>query len=85
MNTPRRIGLMLVLAVAAGACSTPEQRAQRQQVDMQQRMVIHGPECVGLGFARDTDPWRECVIEQGALAELDALSAYHAGWRHGMW
>ncbi len=76
---------VLALALAASACSTPERRAERSRPTMEQRMALHGPACVRLGNAPDTDPWRHCVVERSSRAELDDLSGYHMGWRHGIW
>jgi len=83
----RGVGYLLLpmLAFGAAACSSPERRAERAQEAMSLRMAMHGQECVRLGFASNTDPWIHCVTQQGAQAELDALSAYHTGWRHGSW
>ena len=79
------LALALAFALAVAACSTPERRAERMQAAMAQRMTVRGPECARLGHARDTDPWRRCVIEQSSRAELDQMSGYHMGWRHGLW
>ncbi|MGI4717632.1 MAG: hypothetical protein ACRYF6_04595 [Janthinobacterium lividum] len=87
MRMPLAIVLTFALtfALAVAACSTPERRAERMQAAMAQRMAVHGPECARLGHAHDTDPWRRCVIEQSSRAELDQISGYHMGWRHGLW
>jgi len=85
MRTSLLHWLVLALAPVATACGTPERRAERARTAMEQRMAAHGPACVRLGNAPDTDPWRHCVVERSSRAELDELSGYHMGWRHGSW
>ena len=77
--------LVCALALATSACSTPERRAERVRAAMEQRMAVHGPACTRLGNVPRTAPWRHCVTERSARAELDELSGYHMGWRHGAW
>ncbi len=80
-----RMVTILTLALAAAACSTPERHAARARAAMEQRMALHGPACARLGNAPHTDTWRHCVIERSSQAELDDMSGYHMGWRHGAW
>ena len=53
------VKVLLVVLVFLGivACSTPEQRAQ---------MVIekYGPYCEKLGYNRETDNWRDCLMRE---------------------
>lgn len=59
-----------VLALTLAACATPEQRAARA-------IERFGPYCDKIGFKRDTDPWRTCVVNAQAAsdAEDDAIAA----------
>lgn len=57
----------LILA-AAGACcllgcSSPQERAQKQQAEMDRMIAEYGPACSELGYARDSDLWRNCVLQ----------------------
>lgn len=47
-------------------CSTPQQRAQQQQADMDKLIAEYGPSCSQAGYVRDTDPWRSCIVPLGA-------------------
>lgn len=85
MRMPQMQWLVLALALVAAGCSAPEQRAERARIAMEQRMAVHGPVCVRLGNAPHSDPWHHCVVERSSRAELDEMSGYHMGWRHGIW
>lgn len=63
-----RYALIAAIALLA-ACATPAQRAERV-------MAIHGPYCDKLGFQRDTDPWRNCVMQQANAAQAASSAAY---------
>jgi hypothetical protein len=66
---------MLLLATLLAACATPEQRAEQARQEMQQRIRIFGPACRDLGFAEDSDPWRQCILQlsQRETQQLRAL------------
>ncbi|HEY8024547.1 MAG TPA: hypothetical protein VIF60_08280 [Burkholderiaceae bacterium] len=58
--------LMLVLALCTlTACSTPADRAARAQREVEQMMQEFGPACDKLGYTRDSDAWRNCVLKLG--------------------
>lgn len=44
-------------------CSTPQQQALEQQAEMDRMTAEYGPACTKLGYASDTDPWRDCVLQ----------------------
>lgn len=52
---------LLVVAVAAAltGCATPQDRAAKS-------VVRFGPYCEGLGYKKDTDPWRSCILKEEA-------------------
>lgn len=60
-----RHSLLLVGALALVGCATatPAERAARAQAEMQQLITIYGPACDKLGFQKDTDNWRDCVLQ----------------------
>ncbi|MDB5959214.1 MAG: hypothetical protein JWP59_508 [Massilia sp.] len=57
--------LASVLLTLCG-CSTPQERAQKQQAEMDQMIVEFGPACEKLGYAVRSDPWRNCVVQLAA-------------------
>jgi len=73
------------LALLSG-CATMEQEAARQEQEMGRMIYVYGPACQRLGFAPDTDQWRNCVI---GLGQMDAMyyygNSYYSGspgWRY---
>ena len=57
---------LLVLFVAG--CATQAERAAQVQREVEQMIQLYGPGCEKLGYKRDSDPWRECVLR---LAQRD--------------
>lgn len=55
------------------ACSTPQERAARMQAEMDRIIVEYGPACVRLGYAPNTDPWRNCMLQ---LSTTDDILRY---------
>lgn len=47
----------VVLPAVLIGCATPEQKAQRY-------LEVYGPVCDKLGFEKNTDNWRNCVLGQ---------------------
>ncbi|MGG7603202.1 hypothetical protein [Massilia sp. BKSP1R2A-1] len=80
---------ILVLPLLLAACSTPQQRAERLQAEMADLMAIYGPACTRLGYAPNSDPWRECVLQLSTRDEVRRYGpSYHGGygprgWRGG--
>ena len=58
--------LILVLLAGLSGCATPAERAARVQQEVEQMIQLYGPACDRLGFTRDTDPWRECILRLNA-------------------
>lgn len=72
------------------ACSTPQQRAQQMQADAERMMVTYGPACSRLGYADNSDPWRNCVIQLSTRDEMQrysypGYSGYYGGFGRGYW
>lgn len=55
------IALTLGSLILAG-CATPEQQAARFEQIFEYRVQTYGASCEKIGFKRDTDPWRQCVM-----------------------
>jgi hypothetical protein len=51
-----------IAAFLAGCTTTPAEQAARTQQEADRMRVVYGPACERLGFTRDTDPWRHCVM-----------------------
>lgn len=51
-------------------CATPQEKAMEQQAEMERLMVEYGPACSQLGFAPNSDQWRNCVVQ---LAQRDGV------------
>ena len=61
-------GIVILTMVFITACATPEQRVERQ-------LRVYGPYCDRIGFQRDTDAWRNCVVQQVAIDAQRAQAA----------
>jgi len=75
-------------ALLAAACSTPAERAARMQAEMTQLIAIYGPACTQLGYAANSDPWRQCVLHLSMREELQRMgnnSGVYGGWGPGRW
>lgn len=46
----------VLIAVLLSGCATPEERGAK----LAER---YGGSCDALGYARNTDPWRDCVLK----------------------
>lgn len=57
-----RFALMILLLATLPGCMTQAQRAAAAQAEVDDMIKVYGPACIKLGYAKDTDPWRECVL-----------------------
>ncbi len=57
-----RYGLAILLVFLLQGCATPEERAARVQAEVEEMIKVYGPACEKLGYAKDSDPWRECIL-----------------------
>lgn len=57
----RRILTILLLAAISG-CVSQAQRAAAIQAEVDDMIKVYGPACEKLGYAKDTDPWRDCIL-----------------------
>jgi hypothetical protein len=69
----------LILTAASAffllGCATPQEQALKQQAEMERMMAEFGPACTQLGYATNSDPWRNCVVQ---------LAAKDSGMRGGV-
>ena len=78
-----RTSILLLLAAVVGAgCATPEQRAAALQAEMVNMVRTYGPPCARLGYAPNSDPWRNCVLQLSTKDEIRS-SSYSAYPYHG--
>ena len=61
--------LSVFTAFFLGGCATPAERAAQIQREVDEMIVVYGPGCERLGFAKGSDEWRHCILR---LAERDA-------------
>ena len=83
LPSPAAAGALLLLAVATAACSTPQERAAQKQAEMANMMATYGPACSRLGYAVDSDPWRNCIINlsmKDDLQHFGSYPGYYPGW-----
>ena len=76
---------VLAMTLALAACSTPQQRAERAQAEMAEQMTVYGPACSRLGYAQNSDQWRQCVLQLSTREELRYTNSYYAGWHSYPW
>jgi hypothetical protein len=83
----RTIAIAGLAALTLAGCSTPEQRAAEIQAEMNRMMVTFGPACDKLGYAANSDPWRNCVLQLSAKedAQRYGYPAYYAAYGRSRW
>ncbi|MGZ3159206.1 MAG: hypothetical protein ACXU7D_06665 [Burkholderiaceae bacterium] len=65
MRTFIALSRLLLPMALLSACATPAQEAAYAQHEMERTIAIYGPACEKLGYATNTDPWRNCVMQLG--------------------
>ncbi len=55
--------LFVMLIPLLTACETPADRAARVKAEVEEMVREYGPGCEKLGYIRDSDPWRECILK----------------------
>ena len=58
--------MMATSIVCLLGCTTPQEKALKQQAEMDRMMAEYGPACTQLGHAPNSDPWRNCVLQLAA-------------------
>jgi hypothetical protein len=54
--------LTLLFALLLFGCMTPEEHAAKVKLEVEEMIKVYGPGCEKLGFTKETDQWRECVL-----------------------
>ncbi|WP_426111305.1 hypothetical protein [Massilia sp. PWRC2] len=78
----RTLLLTVAIALNLAACSTPQERAFRQQANMDATIIEFGPACARLGYTANSDLWRNCVIQ---LSTRDDFVRYGSSYPYGGW
>lgn len=74
MNSLRvLITTALLTGLAGCATTTPAERAAQMQRQADEMVQIYGPACDKLGYTRDSNPWRDCVLN---LATQENMKLY---------
>lgn len=75
----RTLMMMLATLLMLLGCASPQEKAQnearKREAEMALMVVEFGPACTQVGFTANTDPWRNCVVQQAATRE-----ANKSGW-----
>jgi len=66
----RRYCLLLLLTILMTGCQTPAERAANVKKEVEGMIKVYGPGCEKLGYTRDTDPWRDCILHLRAHDDL---------------
>lgn len=61
-----RNGLMVLLIAALAGCMTQAERIAAEKAEVDEMVKVYGPACEKLGYAKDTDPWRDCILRMRA-------------------
>lgn len=74
-------------ALLLAGCMTPEQKAANMQAEMNTMMQVYGPACSRLGYAANSDRWRDCVLQLSAKddARRDGYPSYSVGFGRSHW
>jgi hypothetical protein len=56
-----------VLGIAG--CATPVDRAAQWQAEVDTMIEVYGPACEKLGYKRDEDKWRDCLLRLSSRDE----------------
>ena len=70
-------------------CATPQDRALAQQAEVERMMAEFGPACSQLGYAMNSDPWRDCVLQSAQRSGRSGVSTsifggFGSGGRSGI-
>lgn len=70
----QRYSLLFLLMALLPGCETPAERAEHVKKDVEEMIRVYGPGCEKLGYAQDSDPWRECILHLRARDDLRYLT-----------
>jgi hypothetical protein len=82
----RALTLMTATVVCLLGCTTPQEQALKQQAEMDRMMARYGPACSQLGFAPNSDPWRNCIVQSATRDDVNrggVSTSIFGGWGSG--
>ncbi len=62
--------ILPILAILLLGCETSADRAARVKAEVEEMVRVYGPGCEKLGYTKDSDPWRECILHLKASDDL---------------
>lgn len=71
-----RTYIVLATALLLSACATPQERAARKQAEMAEMIAVYGPACDRLGYAQQSDQWRDCIINLSTKDDVQRYGNY---------
>lgn len=75
-----------MVAAFLAACATPAQQAAQAEREVDYMVQVYAPACEKLGYTRNTDPWRNCILSLSA--KDDVVRYYNDAYlfrRHPLW
>lgn len=78
----RLMSIAISLLAVAGCASNPAAEQARATKQMEHKILVYGPACEKLGFAKDTDKWRECIQREHeqSLMQMRNLNPPYPYW-----
>lgn len=67
---------LIAACLTLAGCATPAERAARMEAEVTRMIQEYGPACDKLGYKRDTDPWRDCIIHLSSKEEQRYYTIY---------
>jgi hypothetical protein len=58
----RYLILLICTGLLVGCAATPAERAANVKKEVEEMIEVYGPGCEKLGFTKDSDPWRQCIL-----------------------
>ncbi len=72
-------------AIALTACGTPQERAAYREDPVNAMAQEYGPACAKLGYAKDSDQWRHCVMRSSTRADLVQQGLFYDRYMQWYW
>ena len=66
----RWLTTLVAFGLLAG-CATPAERAAQMEREVDEMIVVYGPACEKLGYGRDSDAWRDCILRLSAKESFE--------------
>lgn len=76
MGAIMRLLISLVLGTLLAGCQTQAERVAEQEREVEDMIVVYGPACDRLGYQRNSDPWRDCLLRLSTKDSLDRYSGF---------